>query len=57
MLEPRPLFDPLKLETKARREGEDWVLDGAKSLVARAADCELFLVAAEARGRRARPCS
>ena len=47
MLEPRPLFDPLKLETTARREGGDWVLDGVKSLVARAADCELFLVAAE----------
>ena len=48
LLEPRPLFDPLKLETAARRDGEDWVLDGVKSLVARAADCELFLVAAEA---------
>jgi alkylation response protein AidB-like acyl-CoA dehydrogenase len=48
LLEPRPLFDPLKLETVARRDGEDWVLDGAKSLVARAADCELFVVAAEA---------
>jgi alkylation response protein AidB-like acyl-CoA dehydrogenase len=48
ILEPRPLFDPLVLETKARREGEDWVLDGAKSLVARPADCELFIVAAEA---------
>ena len=48
MLEPRPLFDPMKLETTARREGGDWVLDGAKSLVARAVDCELFLVAAEA---------
>jgi alkylation response protein AidB-like acyl-CoA dehydrogenase len=48
MLEPRPLFDPLKPETKARRDGEDWVLDGAKSLVARASDCELFVVAAEA---------
>jgi alkylation response protein AidB-like acyl-CoA dehydrogenase len=47
MLEPRPLFDPLRLETKARRDGGDWVLDGVKSLVARAADCELFLVAAE----------
>ena len=51
ILEPRPLFDPLKLETKARREGGDWVLDGIKSLVARAADCELFLVAAETEGR------
>ena len=50
MLEPRPLFDPLRLDTVARRDGEDWVLDGAKSLVARAAECELFLVAAEAEG-------
>jgi alkylation response protein AidB-like acyl-CoA dehydrogenase len=50
LLEPRPLFDPLKLETVARRDGEDWILDGAKSLLARAADCELFLVAAEAEG-------
>jgi hypothetical protein len=50
MLEPRPLFDPLKLATTARRDGEDWVLDGAKSLVARATECELFVVAAEAEG-------
>ena len=48
ILEPRPLFDPLTLETKARRDGEDWVLDGAKSLVARPGECELFIVAAEA---------
>jgi hypothetical protein len=50
LLEPTPLFDPLKLKTTARRDGEDWVLDGAKSLVARATDCELFIVAAEAEG-------
>jgi alkylation response protein AidB-like acyl-CoA dehydrogenase len=50
ILEPRPLFDPLSLETKARRDGDDWVLDGAKSLLARAQECELFLVAAEAEG-------
>jgi hypothetical protein len=48
ILEPRPLFDPLKLETRACRDGEDWVIDGVKSLVARAKDCELFVVAAEA---------
>jgi alkylation response protein AidB-like acyl-CoA dehydrogenase len=48
ILEPRPLFDPLKLETTARRDGEDWILHGAKSLVARPGDCELFVVAAEA---------
>jgi alkylation response protein AidB-like acyl-CoA dehydrogenase len=50
ILEPRPLFDPLALETKARRKGEDWILDGAKSLLARAKDCELFVVAADAEG-------
>jgi alkylation response protein AidB-like acyl-CoA dehydrogenase len=50
ILEPRPLFDPLKLETKARRDGEEWVLDGAKSLLARATECELFVIAAEAEG-------
>jgi alkylation response protein AidB-like acyl-CoA dehydrogenase len=50
ILEPRPLFDPLKLETKARKDGEEWVLDGAKSLLARAKDCELFVIAAEAEG-------
>jgi alkylation response protein AidB-like acyl-CoA dehydrogenase len=48
MLEPKPLFDPLALGTHARRDGVDWVLDGVKSLVARAAECELFVVAAEA---------
>jgi hypothetical protein len=50
ILEPRSLFDPLALATKARRDGDDWVLDGAKSLVARAAECELFVIAAEAEG-------
>jgi alkylation response protein AidB-like acyl-CoA dehydrogenase len=50
ILEPRPLFDPLKLDTKARKDGSDWVLDGAKSLIARATECELFVVAAEAEG-------
>jgi hypothetical protein len=47
ILEPRPLFDPMKLETTARKKGGDWVLDGTKSLVARAADCELFVVGAQ----------
>jgi alkylation response protein AidB-like acyl-CoA dehydrogenase len=50
ILEPRALFDPLKLETKARRDGEDWILEGAKSLLARAGECELFVIAAEAEG-------
>jgi alkylation response protein AidB-like acyl-CoA dehydrogenase len=47
ILEPRPLFSPLELSTRARREGGDWILEGTKSLVARASECELFLVAAD----------
>ncbi len=50
ILEPRPLFDPFQLETKAKRKGEEWVLSGAKSLLARAKDCELFVIAADAEG-------
>lgn len=50
LLEPRPLFDPLKPATTARLVGSDWVLSGAKSLVARATECELFLVAAAVEG-------
>jgi alkylation response protein AidB-like acyl-CoA dehydrogenase len=46
LLEPRPLFDPLALETRARAAEGDYVLDGSKSLVPRAADAELFVVAA-----------
>ena len=48
LLEPRALFDPFQLDTRARHDGRDWVLDGVKSLVARAGDCELFVVAARA---------
>ena len=50
ILEPRALFNPLELETRARRDGGDWVIDGAKSLLARARECELFVVAADAEG-------
>jgi alkylation response protein AidB-like acyl-CoA dehydrogenase len=50
ILEPAPLFDPLKLETTARRRGDEWELTGAKSLLARARECELFVIAAEAEG-------
>jgi alkylation response protein AidB-like acyl-CoA dehydrogenase len=48
LLEPGPLFDPFKLDTRARRDGRDWVLDGVKSLVARVSECELFVIAAHA---------
>ena len=46
VLEPRPLFDPFELETTARVEGGGFVLDGVKALVPRAADSELFVIAA-----------
>jgi alkylation response protein AidB-like acyl-CoA dehydrogenase len=50
MLEPRPLFDPKRLSTTARRANGGFVLDGVKALVPRAADAELFVVAAELEG-------
>jgi alkylation response protein AidB-like acyl-CoA dehydrogenase len=50
ILEPRPLFDPLQLETKAKKKGDEWVLSGVKSLIARAKACELFVIAADAEG-------
>jgi alkylation response protein AidB-like acyl-CoA dehydrogenase len=53
VLEPRALFDPFKLETRARRSDAGYVLSGVKSLVPRAADGELFVVAAALEGRPA----
>jgi alkylation response protein AidB-like acyl-CoA dehydrogenase len=50
IVEPRPLFNPLELHTRARRSGDGFSLDGVKSLVPRAADAELFIVAAELEG-------
>jgi alkylation response protein AidB-like acyl-CoA dehydrogenase len=49
--EPRPLFDPAKLEARARPAGDGYVLDGVKALVPRAADAELFVIAAELEDR------
>ncbi len=48
--EPRPLFDPTRLATRARRDGDDFVLDGTKSMVARVGEAELFVVAADLEG-------
>ena len=45
--EPRPLFDPFVLQTRAERAGDDFVLQGVKSLVPRAAEAELFVIAAQ----------
>jgi alkylation response protein AidB-like acyl-CoA dehydrogenase len=50
LLEPAPLFNPLRLATRARRDAGDWVLTGAKVLVPRAADAELLLIGANAEG-------
>ena len=47
MLEPRPLFDPFALDTRAREANGGYVLSGTKALVPRAGDSELFVVAAE----------
>ena len=47
LLEPRALFNPFRLETRARHDGNDYTLSGVKSLVPRAADAELFVLAAE----------
>lgn len=45
--EPVPLFNPHRLSTRAVRRGNDWILDGAKSLVPLANRGELLLVAAQ----------
>ena len=51
LLEHRALFDPFKLQTTARSQSGGYVLEGVKSLVPRAADSELFIVAADLEGR------
>jgi alkylation response protein AidB-like acyl-CoA dehydrogenase len=48
--EPRPLFDPFQLATTAVRNGDGYTLNGTKSMVVRAADAELFVVAAHLEG-------
>ena len=50
VLEPTALFDPFDLATTARPDGDGYVLDGVKSLVPRAAEAELFVIAAELEG-------
>ncbi|WP_092776179.1 acyl-CoA dehydrogenase family protein [Actinokineospora terrae] len=49
--EPRALFDPFALHTKAYRTPSGFVLDGVKSMVPRASEAELFVVAADVDGR------
>lgn len=49
--EPRGLFDPFSLHTKAYRTSGGFVITGVKSLVPRALAAELFVVAADLDGR------
>jgi alkylation response protein AidB-like acyl-CoA dehydrogenase len=50
VMEPQPLFDPFVLRTTARRANGGFRLDGVKALVPRAADAELFVIAADLEG-------
>jgi len=50
VMEPRPLFNPFALETKARPGNGGYVLNGIKALVPRAGDGELFVIAADLQG-------
>ncbi|TCO41009.1 hypothetical protein EV646_116100 [Kribbella antiqua] len=47
LLEPRPLFDPFVLKTRATRQQTGYLLNGVKSLVPRGSEAELFVVAAQ----------
>jgi len=51
VMEPQPLFDPFDLHTKARASKGVYLLNGVKALVPRAADAELFVIAAELDGQ------
>lgn len=48
--EPRPLFDPFVLETKAERTASGHRINGVKSAVVRGTEAELFVVAVELDG-------
>ena len=51
--EPRPLFNPFELQTTATRSSDGFTLNGVKALVPRAADGELFVIAAALEGKPA----
>ena len=51
IVEPRALFDPFELRTVARRTSGGFIIDGVKSMVARAERAELFVIGAELEGR------
>ncbi len=47
MTEARGGSDVKKLDTKARRDGDSWILDGKKAFVTSASAAELFVILAE----------
>jgi hypothetical protein len=51
LLEPRPLFDPHHLTTRAALSAGDYVISGEKSMVPLAEESELFLVIADLAGK------
>jgi alkylation response protein AidB-like acyl-CoA dehydrogenase len=56
VMEPQPLFDPFVLQATAHAASDGYSLSGVKALVPRAADAELFVVAARlAQDGRAHP--
>lgn len=51
LMEKKPLFDSLRLETKARQDGDGYVIAGEKSMVPLGETAEVFLVAANLEGK------
>ena len=49
-MEPRATFEPSELQTCARRDGEDFILNGSKTMVPLGLDAQLLLVVAELEG-------
>lgn len=50
LMEGRATFEPSELATKARRDGDNYVIDGEKRLVVFGASAELLLVVADLEG-------
>ncbi len=50
MTEPGTGSDLAAIKTRARRDGDDWVLDGAKTFISNAILCDLCIVAAKTEG-------
>ena len=46
LAEPRATFEPGDPHTRARRDGDDYILDGEKCLIPLVEQCQLFLVVA-----------